>query len=307
MASAEKGAAALDKARAKRPAVISPLDKREQLAELWRRGLPRGDSTGWPGLDKNYTIVPGQLSILTGWPSSGKSEFLDALLVNLARQGWKFVVFSPENQPIELHLSKLIEKYSGKPFGSGRNERVTQDEATEFNDAIAQSFAFIEPSDEQPSLTATEVIDAAKPQLAQWAESKRGLVIDPWNELEHWRPRDMSETEYVSATLSYVRNWARRQAVHVWIVAHPAKIARENGKLPVPRPDMISGSQHWWNKADCALTVWRDLENASAAVEIHVQKVRFKHVGSPGLVELLYDRVTGRYYTPLKAVPGREA
>jgi hypothetical protein len=47
-------------------------------------------------------------------------------------------------------------------------------------------------------------------------------------------------------------------------VAHPQKVARENGKLPVPRPDMISGSQHWWNKADNAITVWRDMENPTA-------------------------------------------
>jgi hypothetical protein len=31
-------------------------------------------------------------------------------------------------------------------------------------------------------------------------------------------------------------------------------------------------------------------------VDIHVQKVRFKHVGRPGVVTLRYDRVTGRYH-----------
>jgi twinkle protein len=111
---------------------------------------------------------------------------------------------------------------------------------------------------------------------------------------------NLSETEYVSKTLSYVRNWGRQHSVHVWIVAHPQKMRREDGgKLPIPRPDMISGSQHWWNKADCALTVWRDLEQTGAStVQIHVQKVRFKHIGRPGVVELAYDRVTGRYSEP---------
>jgi twinkle protein len=60
---------------------------------------------------------------------------------------------------------------------------------------------------------------------------------------------------------------------------------------------MISGSQHWWNKADCALTVWRDSEYPdSQEVDIHIQKVRFKHIGRPGMVTLRYDRVTGRYH-----------
>jgi twinkle protein len=84
--------------------------------------------------------------------------------------------------------------------------------------------------------------------------------------------------------------------VHVWIVAHPQKMKREDGKLPVPTPDMISGSQHWWNKADCAITVWRDLANFdSREVDVYVQKCRFKHIGRSGFVTLTYDRVTGRY------------
>jgi len=127
---------------------------------------------------------------------------------------------------------------------------------------------------------------------------KRGLVIDPWNELEHHRPRNLSETEYSSATLSTLRAWARANKVHVWIVAHPRNVRRDDGqKLSPPRLDQISGSQHWWNKADCGLTVHRDQSpEATNEVEIHVQKVRFKHVGRIGVVVLRYDRVTGRYH-----------
>lgn len=45
------------------------------------------------------------------------------------------------------------------------------------------------------------------------------------------------------------------------------------------------------------MTVHRDQSpEASAEVEIHVQKCRFKHVGRIGAVRLRYDRVTGRYH-----------
>src|SRR5690348_17390430 len=38
---------------------------------------------------------------------------------------------------------------------------------------------------------------------------------------------------------------SRSNGVHVWLVAHPAKQKRgDDGKLPIPTPDMISGSQH---------------------------------------------------------------
>ena len=35
------------------------------------------------------------------------------------------------------------------------------------------------------------------------------------------------------------------------------------------------------------------------AVEIHIQKVRFREVGKVGLVKLCFDVVTGRYTNPM--------
>lgn len=297
MANAENGASILDAAIDKKPRLTSPKAHSSEINRLWVEGLPPGTSTGWKSLDNLYTVMPGQLSVVTGWPGSGKSEWLDAMLINLAYQGWKFAMFSFENQPVSLHVAKLLEKLSGKPFGNGPTERMTQDEVTEFTDMLDQSFAFTETT--SGSFSLANVLEAAAPFLAQFPESKRGLVIDPWNELEHWRPAGISETEYVSQSLSMVRNWARVHKVHVFIVAHPQKMRREEGKLPIPRPDMISGSQHWWNKADCAITVWRDFDDlGSQDVDIHIQKIRFKNIGRPGLVTLKYDRVTGRYRCP---------
>jgi twinkle protein len=271
-----------------------------ELVDLWENGLPAGDKTGWPSLDKHYTVVGGQLTIVTGWPGSGKSEWVDALAVNLIHQRWRMAFFSPENHPIKLHAAKILEKVIGKPFGRGPTERMTKQDIHEIGiDVLRSRIAFVTAPDDG-ARTAANVIEAAWPWLDNMRGQKRGLVIDPWNELEHWRPPGLSETEYISQQLSLVRNWARANEIHVWIVAHPQKMRREdNGKLPVPRPDMIAGSQHWWNKADCAVTVWRDMENPdSPEIDVHVQKVRFKHVGRPGVVALHYDRVTGRYSEP---------
>lgn len=293
----------LDESIARRPRVLSATDFLSSVETLWKKGLPPGDSTGWPSVDKLYTVAPGQLSIITGWPSSGKSEWLDAMLVNLARRGWRVAMFSPENQPIELHIAKLIEKVARKSFGLNASaSRVAFEDIAAHSKQIGEWFGLIELPRSGDSLTAPEVIEAAEPWLARHVDAKRGLVIDPWNELEHWRPAGLSETEYVSKTLSHVRNWARRNAVHVWIVAHPAKQIREAGKLPVPRLDMISGSQHWWNKADCGVTIWRDLEQPTSEVQIHVQKIRFKHIGRQGVASLNWDRATGTYAEPLTIV-----
>lgn len=279
------------------------------VSRLWDAGLPSGTSTGWPSLDHHYTVAPGQMTIVTGWPGSGKSEWLDAMLLNLAFQGWRIAMYSPENRPEEVHVVKYLEKLVGKPFRDGPTPRMSKDEAKEAMDTLSGWFSFLVPSSDTDRHTfgLEDIMNAAELAfrgMGAWKSkvNPAGLVIDPWNELEHQRPRHWSETEYISHVLTTVRSWARANKVHVWIVAHPQKLRRDDGgKLPIPRPDAISGSQHWWNKADNCVTVWRPLDDHVAgnrSVDIHVQKVRFKHIGTPGVVTLEYDRITGRYSEP---------
>lgn len=265
-----------------------------KVSTLWDKGLPPGDSTGWKTLDPLYSVAPGQLTVVTGWPGSGKSEWLDALCVNLSKTGWGFAVFSFENQPVELHATKLLEKMTGQPFGPGPTDRIRKEKLGPLVDDLTKRFGLFQTS--SGGTEVNDILDCATDWFNAYGGEKAGLVIDPWNELEHRRPNNLSETEYVSQTLSVIRQWARESKVHVWIVAHPQKMRKEDGKLPIPRPDMISGSQHWWNKADACVTVWRDMEAQTQDVDIYVQKIRFKHIGRQGLVTLTYDRVTGTYH-----------
>ena len=45
----------------------------EDVWKLYHEGYKRGLSTGWPSVDRLFTIRPGDLTILTGAPSAGKS------------------------------------------------------------------------------------------------------------------------------------------------------------------------------------------------------------------------------------------
>ena len=160
-------------------------------------------------------------------------------------------------------------------------------------------FVFARP--ERPDIIT--ILDEATHGM--WVDRKFGIVVDPWNQLEHHRTAGMSETEYISQTLSTVIDWVRKSNVHLWLVAHPAKMQKnkDTGKLPIPTPNDVSGSAHWWAKADNCITVWRDQVEGSQEVDIHVQKIRWKHIGKVGLATLRYDRVTGRYFEPpLRAV-----
>ena len=83
----------------------------------------------------------------------------------------------------------------------------------------------------------------------------RGLVIDPYNELDHQRHSSMSETEYVSQMLTKIKRFAQHNDVHVWFVAHPKQLQGWKGEAPNLYD--ISGSAHFVNKADCGVVVHR--------------------------------------------------
>lgn len=271
-------------------------DYSDELRELYEHGSPKGVSTGWKAVDQYFTIRTGELTTVTGIPNAGKSEWLDALLINLSHaQGWSFGVFSPENWPVPEHIKKLAEKYIGKPFEPGPTERMSASDWDVAQTWLAPRFVFIQP--EEPTIDA--ILTIAK-QLVR-RKGVRGLVIDPWNEIEHSRPVHMSETEYVSEALSKISRFAKTNGVHVWIIAHPTKLVKDkNGQYPVPTPYDIAGSANWRNKSDNCITIWRDLDPQarSQEVEIHVQKIRHKIVGRLGMAALRYDRITGRYSDP---------
>lgn len=264
------------------------------LAERKARGCERALSTGWANLDQHMMIAPGQLTVVTGVPSHGKSEFIDALAVNLAmRYGWRFAMCSFENA-IDEHAEKLAEKYLGIPFWDGPTRAsMTNDDMYRAEQWGRQHFSFIRAEDDSPTIDWL----LGMVRIAVIRDGINGLVIDPYNEIEHSRPSNMTETEYVSQILGRVKRFAVNHGIHIWFVAHPQKMSRENGKVPVPGLYDISGSAHWANKADIGLTVHRPNPETSE-VDIHLHKVRHKWVGRPGKVTLEYDRVTGRYSEP---------
>jgi twinkle protein len=334
----------------------------QQVHDLYRQGpggLAWGASTGWPCVDPFYRVVPGELTIVTGVPNSGKSEWLDALLVNLARlHGWSFALCSMENRPAD-HARKLMEKYCGRPFyppgvvspaavaggggsassaakNGGRSgkptslvtpsapQRMTASELMESLVWVDERFHLIRSGDEE--LPSVEwVLERARAAVLRYGV--RGLVIDPYNELDHRRPSHTSETEYVSQMLTRVKRFAQHYDCHVWFVAHPRQL--QNWRGGAPSMYDISGSAHFINKADNGIVVHRPHAGLTAAggahgvavgsgpgagpgeamamaaagpgagdpfaVQLLVRKVRNKAAGRIGDALLRYDRATGTY------------
>jgi twinkle protein len=113
-------------------------DYRQEIHDYHANGgLVRGKSTGWKTVDELLRLKPGTLNILTGIPSSGKSEWLDAMMLNTIRKhDWTWAIFSPENHPPAYHFGKLAEKWLGQPMFDRWNQPPIT--ATELDKAITE-------------------------------------------------------------------------------------------------------------------------------------------------------------------------
>ncbi len=274
--------------------VMKPGALIDRLMSLWDTGLEPGADPGWPCVRELWTVRRREWTLVTGIPNHGKSNFCDALMVNLARRcGWKWAVYSAENLPHELHLVNLIEQYVGKPFHKGMHQRASKNETAAAVRWINDYFRFLTPEEDCETLP---VLMA----LADLAECD-GFLADPWNELSH-DYAGLTEPEYINRQLKMFGKWTKKTNRHGIIVAHPAKMRKEPRKdgsmgYPMPSPYDVSGAAHWRNKPDNCLCMWRD-EGTPGKSLLLVQKVRRRFVGRIGAADLDYDVVTGRYSDP---------
>ena len=267
--------------------ILSKKQLKESILTLFENGLPTGYNIGVSNIDELIRWETGRLSIITGVPNFGKSEFLDFVNIQLNKlYGWKTLYFSPENFPISYHLQKLVSKVTNKPFNKNN---INSNEIIKAIDYITDNFFFL---NYETVSTLDDILNSAQELIVK--ENIKVLVIDPYNRLEHLRPNNLNETEYISKLMDMLSNFAKRNNILIHLVAHPRKMQSVNGVLSVPNYYDINGSANFANKADYCLTVHRDKINN--LTEIHIQKVKFKNLGCQGIALLKYDLSTGNYY-----------
>ena len=288
-----KGAEALKKAIAEAQEVplegiFTASDVREELEVLFEKGLQKGAVLGMGELDDLLSVEVGRLLVVTGIPGDGKSEFLDEIAVRFSlNYDWRCAWFSPENFPVTLHHPKLIEKLTGKRFMKGIMKPMEFDSAVGY---LSHNFFDILPEEGYQVDTILE-----KAETLVRRKGIRVFILDPYNCLEHQIPSGQSETQYINEFLEKLRSFARRKQVLVILAAHPTKMKKDpiSGKYPVPTMYDISGSAAFFNKADFGLAIERD--RAQGVTRVHVQKVKFRHLGQPGVASFQFNTHCGRF------------
>jgi twinkle protein len=272
--------------------VLSVMDDLiEDVCSYWDHGFPKGVELGIPFFDDLLTLMGGQYTTVTGIPGSGKSEFVDFMMAqSTINHDWKWAISSFEN-PAAIHVTKLMQKFSGRAFGFRRNpeHRMSLQQFEDSVFKVHEYYKFI--NTKETDITLDGILTKATQMVKRFGI--KGLLIDPWNYIEHQVPTGKSETQYVSEALTKIHMFCILNGVHVILVAHPTKLKKENGKYEVPTLYSISGSAHFFNKTDNGLSVYRDFE--SNIVTVYVQKVRFDWVGKIGFCSFQYNTDTRQY------------
>ena len=266
--------------------VFTVSDFEQSLDALFESGWQKGVTIGHENFDRLCSFETKRLCIVTGIPGSGKSEFIDEIAERLnMRYGWRFAYFSPENAPLAYHASKLIEKFTGKRFN---RQSLSYGEYKQVKEHLEQNFYFIAPTD---SYRVDNILEKAKYLVRR--RGIKALVIDPYNRLES-EQGGRSETQYISELLDKLTNFAQRNDILIILMAHPTKQPKnKDGIIEAPTLYDISGSANFFNKADFGIVVHRNrLENT---VEVHIQKVKFRHLGECGTALFKYNLNNGRY------------
>lgn len=239
--------------------------------------------SGWWELDQIFKIYPGQLTVVTGTAGHGKSTFILNLLVKLAwAHGVGSFLYVPENENLILEQLRRIwpkDDASFEHFAGTQCfvQTAVRDRYDEGNQAHTIEWVLNR---------AYEAVRTAKVEI---------VLIDPWNELDRARPKDMLMSDYIGQCLMQIKDFCRTMNAAVIVVAHPTKAINENGGRIAGLAD-IEGSMNWFNKCDNGLIVVRDPEKNTARVLS--RKVRQIGAGRLGECHFYVDPQTG-IFTPM--------
>ncbi len=260
-----------------------------RVSELPPIDTPKVFDIGMVGMYEHYRIRRGDFCVVTGQPGHGKSSFLNEVACRMAqRHRWTTVFASFEQSPQVDHRRALRSYHAEK-----LEMFMTEQEKAAADAWIDQHFGFIVP-DEDDDVSLQWVLERAAAAVIRYGAKM--VIVDPWNEMDHTRPPDMSLTEYVGFAIKQFRKFARKYRVHLIVAAHPAKLRRgADGKMPVPGLYDISDSAHWANKADVGIVIHRE-SFKDPETTINVVKTRYHNIlGRPGTIKGAWSEERTRY------------
>ena len=243
------------------------------VTDFVTNGFKPGFQIGLENFDRIFSTYTGQFITVTGIPSSGKSDFVDQMVVGYnANYNWKTAFASPENAPNYLHAHKLMRKVWGD---MPKREDIGGTRWNEVADHVNDNFFFIDME--------KYTLESVLRKGAELVKRKgiKCLVIDPFNKVRDRNASSLDVNLYTMEYLTKIETFAKKYDVLVFIVAHPTKMYKNSdGKIEEPNMYNIKGGGEWYDASYHGLLVHRDYELKNTKVK--VLKVKFQNLGENG-------------------------
>ena len=243
------------------------------VTDFVTNGFKPGYQIGLENFDRIFSTYTGQFITVTGIPSSGKSDFVDQMVVGYNQNyNWKTAFASPENAPHYLHAHKLMRKVWGD---MPRREDIGSNKWKEVADHVNDNFFFIDME--------KYTLESVLRKGAELVKRKgiKCLVIDPFNKVRDRNASSIDVNIYTMEYLTKIETFAKKYDVLVFIVAHPTKMYKNSdGKIEEPNMYNIKGGGEWYDASYHGLLIHRDYEAKNTKVK--VLKVKFQNLGENG-------------------------
>ena len=248
-------------------------DIEDEVTDFVRNGFKKGYQVGLENFDDIFSTYTGQFITVTGIPSSGKSDFVDQMVVGYNRNyGWKTAFASPENAPTYLHAHKLMRKtWEGMPT----RDDIGGDRWNQIADHCNSNYFHIDME--------RYTLESVLRKGAELVKRKgiKCLVIDPFNKVRDVDSKTEDVNRYTMEYLTKIEVFAKKYDVLVFVVAHPTKMYKDkDGKMEEPTMYNIKGGGEWYDASYHGLLVHRDYEKKTT--KIKVLKVKFQNLGENG-------------------------
>ena len=248
-------------------------DIEDEVTDFVRNGFKPGFQIGLQNFDDIFSTYTGQFITVTGIPSSGKSDFVDQMVVGYNNNyGWKTAFASPENQPTYLHAHKLMRKtWQGMPT----REDIGGERWNQIADHCNDNYFHIDME--------RYTLESVLKKGAELVKRKgiKCLVIDPFNKVRDVDCKTEDVNRYTMEYLTKIEIFAKKYDVLVFVVAHPTKMYKgSDGKIEEPTMYNIKGGGEWYDASYHGLLVHRDYE--AKTVKAKVLKVKFQNLGENG-------------------------
>jgi len=246
----------------------------ESMYANFKKGIQLAPTTRFNEMDEYFRWKKGDINLFTGYANWGKTFFvLQMMLTKSIYDGWKWAVFCPENYPANDFYDDIIEMYSGKWL-----DKMSDEEYVDAATFIDKHIFYVYPEDGHDIHSINERF-----RHLVLKKGVDGVLVDPFNQLDHLQKAYQREDQYLSEVLKDVKRFALLNNVVYNIVAHPKNPSHHEGRvLPVVDMYDIAGGAMWGNKADQIISYHRPRyheDKNSPEVEIYVQKVKRKRTG----------------------------